>query len=285
MISSAILTKILQKIGQEGGEVEVLKGATSSLVFRVGEGILRIHTNQNWLREEPDLVLHEVFALHAAGDLAPDVLDYQANVKDEIPPWLYMTRSPGEIRLDQVDEQYVDRLAQMLAAIHALPVPESRYMYQPYATERRIPTWTQHPEKWRQLLAVEPIESQSIRFIHRDFHPVNVLYEIDGTCHTIDWINACVGPIEVDIAHCRLNLALLESVEMADHFLKSYCEQTKRSYDHAWDIRAVFDFGPETIDVYPGWKAYGRQNLSQDNVRERLEKFVLKVHENDESGY
>ncbi|MGX9805850.1 phosphotransferase family protein [Exiguobacterium acetylicum] len=285
MISSTTLTKILRQLGQEGSEVEVLKGATSSLVLRVGEGILRIHTNRDWLREEPDLVLHEVFALQAAGNLAPDILDYQADIRDGLPPWLYMTCSPGKIRIDQVDERYVERLAQMLAAIHALPVPESRFVYRPYATERCIPTWTQHPEKWRQLLAVEPIGSQSIRFIHRDFHPVNVLYEIDGTCHTIDWINACVGPIEVDLAHCRLNLALLESVEIADHFLKSYLKQTKRSYDHAWDIRAVFDFGPETIDVYPGWKAYGRQNLSQDNVRERLEKFVLKVHENDESGY
>ncbi len=69
MISSAVLTNILQQLGQEGGEVEVLKGATSSLVFRVGEGILRVHTNQDWLHEEPDLVLHEVFALRAAGDL------------------------------------------------------------------------------------------------------------------------------------------------------------------------------------------------------------------------
>ncbi|MGI1805881.1 phosphotransferase family protein [Exiguobacterium sp. TDN 0502] len=285
MISSAVLTKILQQLGQEGAEVEVLKGATSSLVLRVGEGILRIHTNQDWLREEPDLVAHEVFALQAAGDLAPDVLDYQTDVRDEIPPWLYMTRSPGEIRIDQVNEQYVERLAQMLAAIHALPVPEARYVYRPYTTERHVPTWTQHPEKWRQLLAVEPIESQSIRFIHRDFHPVNVLYELDGTCHTIDWVNACVGPIEVDLAHCRLNLALLESIEMADLFLEKYLKQTKRSYDYSWDIQAAFDFGPEAIDVYTGWEAYGRQNLSQDNVRERLEKFVLKVHENDESGY
>jgi hypothetical protein len=71
---------------------------------------------------------------------------------------------------------------------------------------------------------------------------------------------------------------------MADHFLKSYLTQTNRLYDHAWDILAVFDFGPDTIDVYSGWIAYGRQSLSQDNVRERLEKFVLKVYENNESG-
>ncbi|WP_312193623.1 aminoglycoside phosphotransferase family protein [Exiguobacterium sp.] len=285
MISSAVLTNILQQLGQEGGEVEVLKGATSSLVFRVGEGILRVHTNQDWLNEEPDLVLHEVFALRAAGDLAPDVLDYQTDVRDEIPPWIYMTRSPGEVRIDRVDAVYVERLACTLAAIHALPVPEARYVYRPYATERHVPTWTNRPKLWRRLLTVEPVESQHIRFIHRDFHPVNVLYEMDGTCHTIDWISACVGPIEVDLAHCRLNLALLESIEMADHFLKSYLKQTNRLYDHGWDIRAVFDFGPETIDVYSGWKAYGRQKLSQDNVRERLEKFVLKVYENNESGY
>lgn len=130
-----------------------------------------------------------------------------------------------------------------------------------------------------------PASSEQIRFIHRDFHPANVLYDSGEQYNVVDWVNACVGPIEADVAHCRLNLTLLESIEVADRFLAFYQAMSEFTYDRRWDLNAVFDFGPETIVVYPGWEAYGKRNISQDNVRKRLENFVLKVYENNESGY
>ena len=35
----------------------------------------------------------------------------------------------------------------------------------------------------------------------------------------IDWANVCVGPIEVDVSRCRVNIALVAGLEGADRFL------------------------------------------------------------------
>ena len=280
-----IIAAILRRVGLEQESIEPLKGATSSYVFRAGESVFRIHTNAAWLKQEPDLVAHEVFALQAAGHLGPDVENYQLTQEGDIPPWIQMTHLPGTVRLERIDRSYLRQLAKTLVRIHQLPVPERRYQYAPYATQRMVPSWAKQTEVWQRAVAEPPAESRHIRFIHRDFHPVNVLYESDEKYNVVDWINACVGPVEVDVAHCRLNLALLESLEAAEQFLAEYIELSGFSYDRKWDLTAVFDFEPETINVYPGWKAYGKANISRANVRERMENIVLKVYENDESGY
>lgn len=280
-----IIATILRRVGLEGEPVIPLKGATSSYVFRAGDSVFRIHTNAAWLKQEPDLVAHEVFALQANGSLGPDVEHYQMTWEGEIPPWIQMTRVPGEVRLEPLNRTYLKQLAKTLAAIHRLPVPEDRYRYAPYATKRTVPSWGVRKDVWRRAAAEPPSASQQIRFIHRDFHPVNVLYESAEKYNVVDWINACIGPIEVDVAHCRLNLALLESIEAVDQFLAEYIACSGFSYDRKWDLTAVFDFEPDTVDVYAGWKAYGKTNISQGNVRERMENIVLKVYENDESGY
>lgn len=280
-----IIATILQRAGLEQEPIEPLKGATSSYVFRAGKSVFRIHTNAAWLKQEPDLVAHEVFALQAAGHLGPDVENYQLTREGDIPPWIQMTYLPGTIRLEPLDRSYLRQLAKTLFRIHQLPIPERRYQYAPYATQRMVPSWAKRTEIWQRAVEEPPAMSRQIRFIHRDFHPVNVLYGSEQQYNVVDWINACVGPIEADVAHCRLNLALLESLEAADQFLAEYIELSGFSYDRKWDLTAVFDFEPETIDVYPGWKAYGKANISRANVRERMENIVLKVYENDESGY
>jgi len=38
------------------------------------------------------------------------------------------------------------------------------------------------------------------RFIHRDFHPLNVLWHQACVSGVVDWVHACRGPIEFDIA-------------------------------------------------------------------------------------
>ena len=280
-----IIATILKYAGLEGKAVIPLKGATSSYVFRAGDSVFRIHTNPAWLEQEPDLVAHEVFALRATGRLGPDVENYQLTWEGEIPPWIQMTCLPGEVRLEPLNRAYLKQLAKTLVAIHQLPVPEARYRYAPYVTKRTVPFWAVQKEMWQRAVAEPPATSQQVRFIHRDFHPVNVLYESAEKYNVVDWISGCVGPIEADVAHCRLNLALLESVEAADQFLAEYIACSGFSYDRKWDLTAVFDFEPDTLDVYPGWKAYGKANISQGNVRERMENIVLKVYENDESGY
>ncbi|WP_353049725.1 phosphotransferase [Exiguobacterium sp. s193] len=60
--------------------------------------------------------------------------------------------------------------------------------------------------------------SEQIRFIHRDFHSVNVLYDSFEQYNVIDWIHEYVGLIESDVAHCRLNLVLPEFRRRGESF-------------------------------------------------------------------
>lgn len=36
-------------------------------------------------------------------------------------------------------------------------------------------------------------------FIHRDYHPTNILWVDDKVSGVVDWVNACRGPAGIDI--------------------------------------------------------------------------------------
>jgi len=44
------------------------------------------------------------------------------------------------------------------------------------------------------------------RFIHRDYHPMNVRWSRGRLSGVVDWTNASVGPTGKDVAWCRQNL-------------------------------------------------------------------------------
>jgi aminoglycoside phosphotransferase (APT) family kinase protein len=44
------------------------------------------------------------------------------------------------------------------------------------------------------------------RFIHRDYHPMNVRWSRGRLSGVVDWTNASVGPTGNDVAWCRQNL-------------------------------------------------------------------------------
>ena len=113
-------------------------------------------------------------------------------------------------------------------------------------------------------------------YIHRDFHPTNVLWLDGKVSGVVDWPNACRGPAGVDVGHCRVNLALLYSVEVADLFLTAYELHASSSfiYDSYWDIVSAFDIldGPPT--VYSGWAAFGVTGLTDEMMEERMDDFL-----------
>jgi len=105
-------------------------------------------------------------------------------------------------------------------------------------------------------------------FIHRDFHPGNFLWSGRALTGVVDWVNACVGPAEVDVAHLRVNLAVLEDVANADRVVAG---------DPAWDIEAAFGFldwgSRDVIEAWPGpWP-----ELDATTARSRLEAFVARA--------
>src|SRR5699024_3885678 len=87
-----------------------------------------------------------------------------------------------------------------------------------------IPAWSNAPLAWKKTIEYiqGPHPAYHPQFIHRDYHPANILWKNGVISGVVDWVNACIGPVGVDIGHCRVNLAQLYDVDTADAFLTSY---------------------------------------------------------------
>jgi hypothetical protein len=103
---------------------------------------------------------------------------------------------------------------------------------------------------------------------------VNVLWETGRITAIVDWINACMGPPGIDVAHCRLNLALMYGPAVADTFLDAYQDAAPDyRHDTFWDLEDALGTLPD-VAPYPPWAEFGLTDLSTDLVRSRLEAFV-----------
>ena len=99
--------------------------------------------------------------------------------------------------------------------------------------------WNTAIDLWHNAMpAYEPT------FIHRDFHPGNVLWLRGIASGVVDWPNGCRGPWGCDIAHCRQNLVWLSGREAADEFLAAYEALTGRTYDYFWELASIMEHGP-----------------------------------------
>jgi aminoglycoside phosphotransferase (APT) family kinase protein len=102
--------------------------------------------------------------------------------------------------------------------------------------------WERAFEVWR-----GPAPPDTPVFVHRDYHPGNVLWAQGRVTGVVDWEAASFGPVGVDLAHCRLNLALLFDVGVAERFLAEWRAAAGRpgyDLDPYWDLAAAVSFGP-----------------------------------------
>jgi Ser/Thr protein kinase RdoA (MazF antagonist) len=172
--------------------------------------------------------------------------------------------------------RWLRTLAESLARIHALDI------HVPYAFESwngtspdSRPDWWCSESLWSRAQALTAeLPCFDARFIHRDYHPVNVLWEEDRISGIVDWINACMGPVGIDVAHCRLNLALMYGLDTADAFLDAY-RAAVRDYRHnaCWDMESALSALPD-VRPYEPWNDFGLKGLTTELVRTRLEAFV-----------
>lgn len=276
------------EIGVAIQSMERLPGSTSSILYEVKTDnstiVLRQFDNEEWLLEEPDLVQHEAASLqHASanGLPAPSLIAFDETGKTSGLPSLLMTKVEGEVELLPDDfNKWADELAKILVAIHRITANDFPWVYASYTTrdEVEIPKWTKKPARWQTAFDQLHAETPSFRetFIHRDFHPTNVLWLDGEVSGVVDWPNACRGPAGIDVGHCRVNLALLYGMEIADLFLAAYEKHAGSSfiYDSYWDIVSAFDIldGPPT--VYSGWAAFGAVGLTDAMMEERMDDFL-----------
>ncbi|MFD6230252.1 phosphotransferase family protein [Streptomyces sp. NPDC060232] len=209
-------------------------------------------------------------------------------------PSLLMSLLPGSVRLG--DEDADDRaalLARQLVAVHRLPVTASQRPrpYQAWTSPERVtlPAATERPELWLRavdLIRREPPAHQGC-FLHRDFHPGNVLFagahgdlRISGV---VDWVETSWGPADLDVAHCSTALALLYGVPAGVRFADRYvaaggtlAEGTAHLY---WRLLDALGFAPDAEKVAVPWRELGRVDLTADVLARRLEAYIEALFE------
>ena len=192
-----------------------------------------------------------------------------------------MTWLPGHMRAGSAEAaERAHELAAIAVAIAAAPL-QSGHSFPPWRSwappEPSPPVWGD-TALWRD--AIDRFRSQDAPFaeknvlLHRDLHPLNVLWVGNDVSGVVDWVNACVGHPHAELGHCRWNLTVLAGKDTAGDFLSTYLAQTGTGpYDSWWDLAAVMGLLPDPPGV-SGWHAAGRTDLTQPAVITRTEEFL-----------
>jgi aminoglycoside phosphotransferase (APT) family kinase protein len=222
------------------------------------EVVLRRWLRPGWRDEEPMLTPdHEAVILETvarSGIPVPRVLAVDPDGTASGSPAILLTRMPGRpTRWDRPPAGWMLRaLGDTLAAIQrldddmrALAVP-----FAPYASLEDVapPPGSLRPGLWsRAIDAVRGAPpSATGRFLHRDFHPGNVLWLPGRLSAVLDWAGASWGPPAADLAHLRVNLGADWSIREADAardaFTAAGGDTTGGDW---WDVRIVLDWLPD----------------------------------------
>jgi aminoglycoside phosphotransferase (APT) family kinase protein len=282
-------------VGAEIRSSRRLTGATSSTLYSVEAArngrplklVLRLFTNAEWLAEDPDLVHHEAASLEKAAGAdvpTPELIAYDDSGANCGVPAILMTQLPGRVELAPVDmDDWLYKLAEAIIPLHALDVGEFPWRYAPYNDVSRLepPNWSRYPELWERAIEIVNAPWPEVHecFIHRDYHPVNVLWQDGRVSGIVDWPNACRGPAGIDVAWCRGNLAEMHSVDVADRFLRACRSVAGSSFVHhpCWDLLVLIEVLPGPPDVYPPWIDFGLQGLTDAVVQERVDEYLVSV--------
>ncbi len=249
------------------------------------ELVLRRYLDVAWLAREPDLAVREAEALMlAARSIAPTprlVAVDEAGTSAGVPAVL-MDRLPGAPLAPVHQRRGLASLAAVLPQLHATPVPASAQVrrYRPYytgataaldpAAARLVPPpWAADVRMWER--AIERHRSWTHPgggvFLHRDFHPGNVLFEDGRLTGVVDWANASLGAPDLDVGHCRANFAALVDLAAADEFRDRWlAESGAPAYDPAADVLAV-------VGLLPAWRE-GFWDGGAPGAEARLEALV-----------
>ncbi|MEU3557600.1 phosphotransferase family protein [Streptomyces fragilis] len=258
--------------------------------------VLRSFVKPFFARHAPGLLTREADILRllaGTGVPAARLVAVDATAEHCDHPSLLMSLLPGSLRVDDDEEADVARrselLARQLAAVHRVRVTEERRprVYQAWADPEsvRLPGNPGSPEVWRRAVEVirRPAPDHWACFLHRDFHPGNVLYSGEGDrlriSGVVDWVETSWGPPDLDVAHCSTALALLHGVgpgmALADRYVAAGGVLAERPGDHLyWRVLDALGFAPDAEKVAVPWRELGREDLTPAVLTRRLEQYL-----------
>jgi aminoglycoside phosphotransferase (APT) family kinase protein len=262
------------------------EGATRDLV-------LRTYTDPYFVERAEGLLSREARALSLlaeTGVLAPALVAVDPTGAKCEHPSLLMTHVAGRTILDDEGlEARVPLLARQLLAIHRLQPAKRPPVYETLTTADTVvipkcadtATWAAAIDVIR-----KPVPPYRGRFLHRDFQPGNVLFDVSSRwpagvrlVGVIDWAGASWGPVDLDVAHCCTSLALLHGPAWGLRFAEAYEEAggvlaanpSDRLY---WLVRDGLASSEEVKQVSEPWRQAGRTELKTQAIEERLNAYV-----------
>lgn len=160
-------------------------------------------------------------------------------------PSLLMTHLLGRMDLAPKDpERFIRQMSDHLVRIHEADVDGRPFDREVKPALDRTPSGTSDRAAWLRALdlmhGTQP--AYEARFLHRDYQHFNMLWSRGRLTGIVDWPLASMGPREIDVGHCRLNLAVLFSVEWAERLRVAYEAETGHVLDPWWDIHAIWSF-------------------------------------------
>ncbi|MEW1722281.1 aminoglycoside phosphotransferase family protein [Streptomyces sp. NPDC093109] len=257
-------------------------GSTRDLVLRTFVAPTFVEQGEDLLnRESGILALLAGTGVPAPGPVAVDPTAAHCEY-----PSLLMTHLPGRTAYDREGvEARVPLLARQLVAIHALRPAERPRTYEAWASaDALVPPEGADAAVWaaaREVIRRPPPPYEG-RFLHRDFHPGNVLFDGPRITGIVDWVETSWGPADLDVAHCSTNLALLHGPAWGFRFAEAYEEAggvlaaapDERLY---WRLLDALSFASIAEPVVGPWRQAGRTDLTARAVEERLDAYVTAL--------
>jgi aminoglycoside phosphotransferase (APT) family kinase protein len=307
MLTDAARSWAEEVLGARVARVAALTGGVASrmLLLTTGRGdeaVLRQLVEDPWRRHAQALLTRERDVqelLAGTGVPAPRTLALDATGERTGDPGLLMTRLPGAVDLVAHGPARLAALAALLLDVHRVePAPGSwPREYQSWAGEAKwhVPPWAEDPavyvEAFERLRS--PAPSYAPVFLHRDFHPANVLWSGDRVSGLVDWVETSTGPADLDVAHCASHLAGLHGVEAARTFRRRYVDQggvLAHDPDAAayWQLLDLVAMLPDPLGREGGgtpatverlWRDAARPDLDVRTARSRREGLLRAVLE------
>lgn len=267
-------------------------GGTRYLVLRSFVDPTRQGPAEDLMHREADALT----TLTSTGVPAPGLVAVDPTAAHCEYPSLLMSYLPGRAVLDDVGlETRLPLLARQLVAIHLVRPAVRPREYVALTTADTVVT-PEHADAtvWAAAIDVirRPAPRYEGRFLHRDFQPGNVLFDLPpedaagaaGARITgvVDWAAASWGPADLDVAHCSTNLALLHGPAWGLRFTEAYRQAggmlaaaaDERLY---WQVREPLAFSEEVQWVAQPWREAGRSELTTRAVEERLDAYVTSL--------
>lgn len=217
------------------------------------ELVLRRWARPGWDDDDPDLTAARealvLGRLEGTAVPAPELVAADVDAAECDVPALLVTRARG---MPFDGRPPIGPLLAVLEEIHAVDsdgIPPYRRYYEP---ERlAVPQWATDEALWEQAIALAHQEPPDLpqRFIHRDFHPGNTLWEGAKLTGVVDWTTGSRGPAAVDFGHLRWNLAVDYGERVADAVLPQPEHHPYYDVVTALDVVAELDTFDDRAEV------------------------------------